>query len=110
MNDAVGNFVHKTVYGPHVHDLVVNGGANLPDGYKFTVGRNGRKKEISEAEVIEKYLERKASNGEFIETMKVTYSRTAAGPSPVGPSETRLARLTRRHPPPRIAHAHLGPQ
>ena len=71
---------HELVYGPAVTDLVLNGGANLPPDHKWTVGRNGQKKEISEAEVIVKYLERKAANGEFIETMKALSDGPVTGP------------------------------
>ena len=78
------------------------------DGKVHTIGRNGAKREVTEREILEKYLERKAANGEFIETMKVTYARRrgAAARRSVGkpPRETDAP----RHPP-RVAHARLGP-
>ena len=99
--EELAKLKHELVYGKAVTDLVLNGGANLPPDHKWTVGRNGQKKEISEAEVIAKYLERKAENGEFIETMKVT---TLARPDPALSSQE----LARRLRGPRSDHSRLG--
>ena len=75
-------------------------------GKTYTIGRNGAKREITEKEVLEKYLERKASNGEFIESMKVPYAhrRGAVARRSVGkpPRETDA-------PAPAPGSAHLGP-
>ena len=77
-------------------------------GKTYTIGRNGAKREITEKEVLEKYLERKASNGEFIESMKVPYAhrRGAVARRSVGkpPRETDAPA-----PRPRFFSAHLGP-
>ena len=99
--EELAKIKHELVYGKAVTDLVLNGGANLPPDHKWTVGRNGQKKEISEAEVIAKYLERKAENGEFIETMKVT---TLARPDPALSTQELAERLRG----PRSDHSRLG--
>ena len=69
------------IMGPSdIERLVEMDGIGLDRETKvWTVGRNGQKKEVSEEYVIEKYLERKAANGEFIETMKVTSAHRRGG-------------------------------
>ena len=89
------------MYGQDVTNLVLNNGVGLPENKKWTVGRNGRAKEISEEEVIAKYLERKAEIGEFIETMKVT---TLARPNPALSSQELAERLRG----PRSDYSRLG--
>ena len=84
-----------------IEDLEILSGKK--EGQTFSIGRNGAKREITEREILEKYIERKTQQGEFIETMKVTYAhrRGAVARGSVGnpPRETD-AHGTR----PRFAH------
>ena len=63
-----------------MYDLVYNDGKNLPEGKVWTIGRNGQKKEVSAEYVIQKYIERKVEQGEFIASMKAIADSPVAEP------------------------------
>ena len=77
------NEVEKVLYGPNGDDpdyyLTNTEGQNR----MWTVGRNGAKRELTTAEMVKKYLDRKANNGTYVEVMKVACARATPCPRPV---------------------------
>ena len=69
------NEIEQVLYGPNGDDADYY--FTNTDGHDkmWTVGRNGAKKELTTAQMVERYLKRKQNNGTYVEVMKVTCAR-----------------------------------